>query len=81
MLKQEYKEGKTTVKDALDLAIKVLSKTLDTTKLTSEKGIFSISCYKQGVSCKNYCCTDTHRLIDHMTRFCCRLKTDLYGQF
>ncbi|KAK2183042.1 hypothetical protein NP493_326g02010 [Ridgeia piscesae] len=37
MLKQEYKEGKTTVKDALDLAIKVLSKTLDTTKLTSEK--------------------------------------------
>ena len=52
MLKQEYKEGKTTVKDALDLAIKVLSKTLDTTKLTSEKGIFCRLCYKQGVSAK-----------------------------
>ena len=38
MLKQEYKEGETDLKSALDLAIKVLSKTLDTTKLTHEKG-------------------------------------------
>jgi len=37
MLKQEYKEGETTLQDALDLAIKVLSKTLDMTKLTPEK--------------------------------------------
>lgn len=36
-LKQEYKEGKMTLKDAQALAIKVLSKTLDMTKLTSEK--------------------------------------------
>ncbi len=36
-LKQEYKEGETTLKDALDLAVKVLSKTLDMTKLTSDK--------------------------------------------
>lgn len=36
-LKQEYKEGETTLKDAQALAIKVLSKTLDMTKLTSEK--------------------------------------------
>jgi hypothetical protein len=28
MLKQEYKEGETKMADALDLAIKVLSKTL-----------------------------------------------------
>lgn len=37
MLKQEYKDDETTVKEALKLAIKVLSKTLDTNKLTSEK--------------------------------------------
>ncbi|CAH1132387.1 unnamed protein product [Ceutorhynchus assimilis] len=36
-LKQEYKEGGMTLKDAKTLAIKVLSKTLDMTKLTSEK--------------------------------------------
>ena len=38
MLKQDYKEGETTLQQALQLAIKVLSKTLDMTKLTSEKG-------------------------------------------
>ena len=38
ILKQEYKEGEMTLTSALDLAIKVLSKTLDTTKLTHEKG-------------------------------------------
>jgi hypothetical protein len=37
-LKQEYKEGETTLKNAMTLAIKVLSKTLDMTKLTAEKG-------------------------------------------
>jgi 20S proteasome subunit alpha 3 len=37
ILKQEYKEGETTLKEALVLAIKVLSKTLDATKMTSEK--------------------------------------------
>ena len=36
-LKQEYKEGEMTLKDAKHLGIKVLSKTLDMTKLTSEK--------------------------------------------
>jgi len=36
-LKQEYKEGEMTLKDAKGLAVKVLSKTLDMTKLTSEK--------------------------------------------
>ena len=38
MLKQEYKDGEVKLKDALNLAIKVLGKTLDMTKLTSEKG-------------------------------------------
>lgn len=38
MLKQEYKEGEVKLKDALNLAIKILSKTLDMTKLTAEKG-------------------------------------------
>lgn len=37
-LKQDYKEGEMTLKSSLDLAIKVLSKTLDATKLTAEKG-------------------------------------------
>lgn len=36
-LKQEYKDNETTLKDAKSLAIKVLSKTLDMTKLTPEK--------------------------------------------
>jgi 20S proteasome subunit alpha 3 len=42
ILKQEYKEGETTIKDALNLTIKVLSKTLDTTKLTSDKREFHL---------------------------------------
>jgi len=37
ILKQEYKIGETKLTDALKLAIKILSKTLDTTKLTHEK--------------------------------------------
>ncbi len=37
MLKQEYKEDETSLDGALDLAIKVLSKTLDMTKLSPEK--------------------------------------------
>lgn len=36
-LKQEYKEGETTIKEAEALAIRVLSKTLDMTKLTPDK--------------------------------------------
>lgn len=38
LLKQEYKEGETTLNEALALAIKVLSKTLDLTKLSPDKG-------------------------------------------
>lgn len=37
MLKQEYKEGDTDLKAALALSVKVLSKTLDTNKLTPDK--------------------------------------------
>ncbi|XP_061172915.1 proteasome subunit alpha type-4-like [Saccostrea cucullata] len=37
MLKQEYKEGEMSLKDALLLAIKTLSKTLDMTKITADK--------------------------------------------
>jgi len=37
ILKQEYKEGEIKLRDAQSLAIKVLSKTLDMTKLTAEK--------------------------------------------
>ena len=38
LLKQEYKEDTPTLEEALDLAVKVLYKTLDSTKLNSEKG-------------------------------------------
>ena len=37
ILKQEYKEGEMSLDGALDLSMKVLSKTLDMTKLTSDK--------------------------------------------
>ncbi|KAH7942217.1 hypothetical protein HPB49_021901 [Dermacentor silvarum] len=37
ILKQEYKENETTLKDALALAIAVLSKTLDATTLAADK--------------------------------------------
>ncbi|KAB7504860.1 Proteasome subunit alpha type-4 [Armadillidium nasatum] len=37
ILKQEYKEGETNMREALLLALKVLSKTLDITKLSSDK--------------------------------------------
>lgn len=39
MLKQEYKEGEMNLNDALLLAIKTLSKTLDMTKITADKGM------------------------------------------
>ena len=38
MLKQDYKEGEMTLKSALALAIKVLNKTMDVSKLSAEKG-------------------------------------------
>ena len=37
ILKQEYKEGEMTLENVKDLSMKVLSKTLDMTKLTSDK--------------------------------------------
>merc|ERR1712038_900846 len=37
ILKQEYKEGEMSLNGALDLSMKVLSKTLDMTKLTADK--------------------------------------------
>ena len=42
MLKQEYKETP-TLPDALKLAVKILNKTLDSTKLNSEKGVSIMS--------------------------------------
>ena len=37
ILKQDYKDTP-SLKDSLDLAIKVLSKTIDSSKLTTDKG-------------------------------------------
>lgn len=50
-LKQDYKEGEMTLESAQQLAIKVLSKTLDMTKLTSEKGEKWISVFHCCVAC------------------------------
>lgn len=38
MLKQDYKEGEMTLASALALAVKVLNKTMDVSKLSAEKG-------------------------------------------
>lgn len=38
MLKQDFKEGEMTLSTALGLAIKVLNKTMDVSKLSAEKG-------------------------------------------
>lgn len=48
MLKQEYDEEKVPLQDALKLAIKVLNKTLDVTKLTTEKVEISTLTRKDG---------------------------------
>lgn len=39
MLKQDYKEGEMMLSAALALAIKVLNKTMDVSKLSAEKGV------------------------------------------
>lgn len=38
MLKQDFKEGDMTLSSALALAVKVLNKTMDVSKLSAEKG-------------------------------------------
>lgn len=46
MLKQDYKEGEMTLSSALALAIKVLNKTMDVSKLSAEKGkVETIFCF------------------------------------
>jgi len=60
MLKQDYKDEGMTMSDSKALAIKVLSKTLDMTKLSAEKGKLwdtilntvrtSIMCHNLGLS-------------------------------
>lgn len=51
MLKQDYKEGEMTLKTALALAIKVLNKTMDVSKLSAEKGEQSLA--QNGTLCSN----------------------------
>lgn len=49
-MKQELKENKISLSEAEDLAVKVLSKTLDMTKLTSEKIEMSTLTRENGVT-------------------------------
>lgn len=51
MLKQDYKEGEMTLKTALALAIKVLNKTMDVSKLSAEKGECLLT--RDGTLCLN----------------------------
>lgn len=46
MLKQDFKEGEMTLSSALSLAIKVLNKTMDVSKLSAEKGTDTWKCFK-----------------------------------
>lgn len=39
MLKQDFKEGEMKLSSALALAVKVLNKTMDVSKLSAEKGV------------------------------------------
>lgn len=48
LLKQDYKEG-ISVQEAMSLACKVLSKTMDSTALDSEKSKWSVHCYAEPV--------------------------------
>lgn len=43
MLKQDFKEGEMTLSSALALAVKVLNKTMDVSKLSAEKGESELS--------------------------------------
>ena len=45
MLKQDYKEGEMNLSSALALAVKVLNKTMDVSKLSAEKGELQ-SCFR-----------------------------------
>lgn len=45
MLKQDYKEGEMTLSSALALAVKVLNKTMDVSKLSAEKGEVQSCCF------------------------------------
>lgn len=51
-LKTEYKEGQMTLDEAKKLAVKILSKTLDATKLTADKGILQNNKYKLSIKIK-----------------------------
>lgn len=51
MLKQEYKVDEMNVEDCLQLAIKVLSKTLDTNKITADKVEIATLTRENGVTC------------------------------
>lgn len=51
ILKQELSEDKISLANAQDLVVKVLSKTLDMTKLTSEKGEFKEISISLGTLC------------------------------
>ena len=55
MLKQEYKEEGISLKEALSLAINVLSKTLDVQKLSTEKGLSQILSSLLSLSYLSYC--------------------------
>ena len=68
MLKQEYKDTP-TLKESLELAIKVLSKTLDSTKLSSSKGEY-VQCLTATGLVSLFCTTSGDSYTDQSRRGC-----------
>lgn len=54
MLKQDFKEGEMTLSTALALAVKVLNKTMDVSKLSAEKGADFSSSMERSTDFKNF---------------------------
>uniref|UniRef100_A0A4W5PTH5 Proteasome 20S subunit alpha 4 n=1 Tax=Hucho hucho TaxID=62062 RepID=A0A4W5PTH5_9TELE len=50
MLKQDFKEGEMSLSSALALAVKVLNKTMDVSKLSAEKGVYRDTCIQSAWS-------------------------------
>ena len=66
ILKQDYKENEMNLDEGLQLSMKILSKTLDTNKLTADKG----KCYMHSIRSHN-CVNCGDRNIQHQTDTAC----------
>lgn len=68
MLKQDFKEGEMTLSAALALAVKVLNKTMDVSKLSAEKGVCFCMCACVSAVHERWKNRDTSDWLTEMTR-------------